>query len=642
MQKIIFILFISLLTSPSFASLRLPSIIDNNMVLQQGKSNNIWGWSEPGSAVTIRFNNKTYSALTNKHGEWKVVIAPCKAGSAGDMQIASGNETRVISNILAGEVWLCSGQSNMEYTLGGFKDFYKDEIETANDDGIRYIVIKNTFDKDELKNAGLKNSWLPVSSSSVLNCSAVGYFFAKKLRGKLKVPVGLIVSSWGGTPAQSWLDTSSLKDFKNYKELYQKSIRSIDFDALNETRNKSDERFHINLIKAAVLFQNMRAAQYDDAAWVDMQLPENWESLGYPDLDGVAAYRIKLTVPAEWAGMPVELHMPGIDDVDSTYLNGTLIGTYNVWNEKRLYKIPANILKAGENVIAIWVYDGGGGGGLQNEPDDFYLQLGTEKISLTGKAKFKVLVPMENIAAGINYASLQNQPAVLFNGMIAPLLNYGIRGVTWYQGEANVSDYKEYRTLFPALINCWRRRFNNKDLPFFFVQLASFNPDDKEPAESEWAGLREAQAVALKLPFTGMAVTVDVGEEKDIHPKRKKEVGDRLAANAFNIVYGYKNEVAAGPLFRSSVMTGTSIKISYSNAGKGLMQKGNELAGFMIASADKYFVKANALIKGNEVIVSNNSISVPVYVRYAWANAPLDANLYNIEGFPAAPFRTDK
>ena len=301
-----------------------------------------------------------------------------------------------------------------------------------------------------------------------------------------------------------------------------------------------------------------------------------------------------------------------------------------------------NVLKPGKNVITIWVEDTGGGGGLNEDPDNFYLQLGNSKTWLKVEARFKILIPKENIAPGINYASMQNQPGVLFNAMIAPILPYNIKGVIWYQGESNVPQHKEYRTLFPSLINGWRKRWKQPELPFLFAQLSSYNPQITEPVLSDWAYLREAQSYELQLPQTGMVVTIDVGDRTDLHPKRKKEVGNRLALNAFKIAYGFKDVINTGPAYLLSKKEGKSIHLLFRNTGSGLMIKGERLLGFSIAGADKNFVAADAVIKGEIVIVSNPAVAEPVYVRYAWSNAPLEANLFNREGLPAAPFRTDK
>jgi len=642
MPRIIFILLISFFSVNAFAELKLPSILADNMILQQNKQNPIWGWATPGQAVKIKFREKEYRTNAGANGEWKIMLNAAKGGEKGTMVISAGNEIIVLRDILFGEVWLCSGQSNMEYTMGGFRDFYRSEIAHADDKELRFVVLKNSFSNKENSNAELKSSWSAINERSIENCSAVAYFFAKKLRKKLNMPVGLVISSWGGTPAQSWVDTTTLKGFTNYWQLYDNSIKPLDFSQLDAIREKNDKLYKQKLIGISASFNKMTDINFDDTGWEKCHLPGEWESQGHPNLDGIAAYRTSFTVPPGDENKDAVLHLPAIDDVDSTYINGVFIGSQRVWNELRVYKVPSKILHAGKNVLTIWVEDGGGGGGLNEDPDNYYLELQGKKIWLKGDATFKVLAPLENIAPGVNYASLQNEPAVLFNAMVAPLLTYNFAGVIWYQGESNADNFVEYRKLFPSLINCWRTRFNQKDLPFLFVQLSSYNPQITEPAESNWAGLREAQTGALQLSNTGMAVTIDVGDQKDIHPKRKQEVGDRLAANAFNIVYGYKKEVPAGPLYRSFTVSGNTIKISFTNIGKGLVVNGDKIIGFTIAGADKKFVAAEAVIAGDEIIVSAPGLSSPMYVRYAWANAPITANLYNKEGFPAAPFRTDK
>jgi sialate O-acetylesterase len=642
MKRIVIVIALFMLQNVVTAQLKLPSVFGSNMVLQQGREVNVWGWAAPKASVQVTFLGKSYMATADANGSWKTKLKPAKAGAAGEMVFSSGTDQLVLNNIAVGEVWVCSGQSNMEYPLSGFSDLYGADIRSSKDDMLRYVTIQNTIDNKERSDATIKHPWTAVDPSTVGDCSAVAYFFARKLRERLKVPVGLIVTSWGGTPAEAWMDGASLKQFPNYMKLYDSAIRPLDFSKLEEIKQKNDAIYGKKLLEAIRSFYSMTSIDYNDEAWEKTTLPKNWEVLGHPNLDGICAYRISFTLAAGEEQKPATLHLPAIDDIDSTCINGIFLGSLQVWNQLRTYNIPAGTLKAGKNVITIWVEDTGGGGGLNDDKNNFFLQLADKQIRLSGDARFKILVTKEDIAPGINYASIQNLPGVLFNAMIAPLLPYSVQGVIWYQGESNAVNYKEYRTLFPSMIQGWRKRWSQPQLPFLFVQLASYNPNITEPEESDWAGLREAQTYALKLPLTGMAVTTDVGDQTDIHPKRKKEVGDRLAANAFNIVYGFKKEVPAGPMFRSQAVAGKSIVLSFSNIGKGLMQKGDKLMSFAIAGADKHFVKADAVIKGNTVIVSSTSVSSPVYVRYAWADAPMDANLYNKDGFPAAPFRTDK
>jgi len=627
---------------PANAMLKLPSIFADNMVLQRDKSNVVWGWASPGETVQVSFRQKHYEAKTGKDGSWKLTIGPLQAGITDSMTISCRKEKLILRNIAIGEVWVCSGQSNMEFTMGGFKEWYKDEITSANDPELRFVVLKNAVSKVEANDGVLLHSWASINKTSVEQCSAVAYFFAKKLRDKLKVPVGLIISSWGGTPAQSWMDTAALKSFPSYASLYKKVILPLDLSAIDELKSRLDKIYQQKVAQATASFKASMMDNYSDATWEPCRLPGVWEDNGHPDLDGVCAYRIRVTVPPGYESKPAELHLPGIDDIDSTYINGHFIGTHRVWDQLRTYQVPAGILREGINVISIWVEDTGGGGGVNDDPEQFYLQLADKRINLAGEARFRLLVPTENIAPGVNLAALQNQPAVLFNAMISPLLLYSIKGVIWYQGEANVTAYEEYRQLFPALISNWRQRWNNPAMPFFFVQLSSFNPSGIEPKESNWAALREAQTYALKLPHTGMAVSTDVGDRKDIHPKRKKEVGNRLAANALFMEYGFTMVEYIGPVFRLATKEANGIRIKYDHVGTGLTYKGEQLKGFVIAGNDNKFVTAEAVIRNGEVFVSSALVTSPVHIRYAWANAPLEANLYNAEGFPAVPFRTDQ
>jgi len=354
-------------------------------------------------------------------------------------------------------------------------------------------------------------------------------------------------------------------------------------------------------------------------------------------------YRLAFSVDAADAGKEAELNMPAVDDMDSTYINGTFIGSINQWDAGRKYKIPAGVLKAGRNLLVIKVQDDGGGGGLSAVEEKFNVTISNKKIQLAGKAKYNIIAVLEDITGG--NGAIEHQPAVLYNAMIAPILPLSIRGAIWYQGESNADNTKdalEYSTLFPAMINDWRNHWGQGDFPFLFVQLSSFGAVRTEPAECNWGFLREAQTKTLALPNTAMAVTIDVGNPTNIHPQQKKEVGDRLAAGALKTVYGKTKLVAGGPQLKGFSIKGNQVILEFSNTGTGLMIKGKELKHFAVAGADKKFVWADAVIKGNTIVVSCKTGVKPVAIRYAWANSPVDANLYNKEGFPAVPFRTDE
>ncbi len=624
------------------AQLQLSALHSDNMVLQSSQPIQIKGSAAPGAVVLISLHGKQYKGLADVRGKWTVSIPAQQPGLLGNLLIQSGNQTKTIRNVAAGEVWICSGQSNMEFTMNSFSDVYSREIKNTINDRIRFAVVQRTIHNEEQQEPLLSRSWSAIDSSSIRHCSAVAYFFAAALQRKLNVPVGLIITAWGGTPAQAWMDTASLSSFANYFRRYKEKIFPLDFNNLSVRQQESKKLFRQQQEMMAQSFKKMCAVEYDANGWEQTTLPGNWEEKGHPGLDGIAAYRITIDVPAGYEQQSATLHLPAIDDIDSTYLNGVYVGSHHVWNEKRIYKIAPGILKAGKNLLAIWVEDGQGGGGLANDTAHFFLQLGNRKISLAGPAAFSILLPAAELLPGINYARMQSEPGVLFSGMIAPLLSYRMKGVIWYQGESNAAQYEEYRHLFPALIKGWRKRWGQGDFPFVFAQLSAYNPAPEEPPLSTWAFLREAQTHALRLPNTAMAVTIDVGDRYDIHPKRKKEVGERLAANALHKVYGRKEAVATGPVLQSAKVKGNSIIVQFKPDRSSLMYKGDKLFGFTVAGKDKRFHTALAQIRGQEVVVYSPGVKSPLYVRYAWADAPLEANLYNAAGFPAAPFRTDR
>jgi sialate O-acetylesterase len=621
------------------AQLKLPSFLSDGMVLQQKKTNRIWGWAKPQQLVTVEFNKKSYPTFANGHGEWAVLIEPSNAGNAGSITVTADAEKIELKNILMGEVWICSGQSNMELQMRGLKDIYNNELQTANNDNIRFVVVNKTYANQPQQDVSLEKKWSPITPATIGDCSAVAYWYAKKLYAQLKVPIGLVVTSWGGTPAESWTSFEGLHDFKNYTTTFIEKIKPIDLNGINEQKLMLAEKFKQTVQEKIPFLKDVVNPGFDDSKWDEMYLPKQWEDQGYPTLDGIVVFRVTFNVAAADAGKEAVLNMPAIDDIDSTYINGRYLGTIRQWDAVRKYTIPAGVLKAGINSVVIKVEDDGGGGGLSAVEENFNVKIGNTTIPLSGKAKFNIVAALEDITGG--HGSIEHQPATLYNGMIAPLLPLSIRGAIWYQGESNADRAVEYRTLFPAMITDWRNHWAQGEFPFLFVQLSSFGPLKTQPAESDWALLREAQTQTLSLPYTGMAVTTDVGNFADIHPHKKQEVGERLAAEALKIAYAKTSAITNGPVMKSFKVQGNQIIVQFNNAAGGLVVKGSQLKHFAIAGADKKFIWADAVIKGTEIIVSGKGVQKPVAVRYAWADSPIDANLYNKDGFPAGQFRTD-
>lgn len=638
MKRSILILLVAFVNNVN-AQLKLPAFITDSMVVQQQQTIHIRGQATPSGQVLAEFRNKQYSAIANSGGQWELWLEPAPAGNCGDLLIRSGAEVIRLKDILSGEVWVCSGQSNMEWKLSWLNGTYDKEVAAARDAQLRFITVEKSMATVPQTDVKLERKWTSVSPGVTGECSAVAYWFAKKLRQELHVPVGVIVTAWGGTPAQPWTSYEGLYELPAYQQVFNEKVRTIDLEHIEQEREQLRAAYRKALSDQAAVSRGWIRPDFDDADWEKTKLPGPWESNGHPNMDGVAFYRMNISVSVDDAGKPAVLRMPGIDDIDSTFINGVFIGTVSQWDAVRKYDIPAGVLKTGNNILVIRVEDTGGGGGMADDPAKFTLQLGDKQVMLAGPAKFHLMAPLPDITGG--NGAVEHQPAVLFNAMIAPLLPFRIRGAIWYQGESNADAAFEYRTLFPAMIRDWRNRWGS-DLPFLFVQLSSFGTVKDQPGESTWAELREAQSMTLKLPNTGMAVTTDIGNPVNIHPVKKMEVGNRLAAQAMHIIYGKKNDAVTGPVYSGYKISGNKIVIQFTHTGSGLTTNGKPLAHFEIAGADGNFVWADAKISGNTVVVSSPRILKPAAVRYAWADSPVTANLYNKEGYPASAFRTDQ
>lgn len=620
------------------AQVKLPRIIRDSMILQRDAKLNIWGWASPGEKVSVHFNNKTYKATTGKDGKWKVQIQPTKAGGPYNMNINASNHI-VLKDILVGDVWLCSGQSNMVHQMELHHVLYNEDIAQANNRQIRHFWVPNVTALQGPKEDLPGGSWKWANPKDVREFSAVAYFFAKKLYDKYKVPIGLINASWGGTPIEAW---TSEEGFKGFPVILQNLARNRD------TTNKANGGFQ-NSGKMFVpedkgITQKWFDPTYSPKGWRTIAIPGYWEDQGIRDLDGVVWYRREIDVPASMTNVPAKVFLGRIVDADVLYINGKQVGNTTYMYPQRRYNLPVGILKPGKNLFVVRVINNSGKGGFV--PDKPY-QLITDKdtIDLTGYWQYKVgqVNTPQRIPGGGGGINLHYQPAALYNAMLAPLTNYAVKGFLWYQGESNTGKPQEYAKLQPAMIADWRNKWNSPDAPFLYVQLPGFMDYNYLPTESGWAQFREAQLKSLAVPNTMMPVAIDIGEWNDIHPDRKKEVGERLALAAMNVAYGEKNIVPTGPLFSSVKKQGNQLILWFNHVGSGLVSiDGEELSEFAIAGADKKFVWAKAKIEGDKVIVWNDVITSPMYVRYAWADNPVNPNLYNKEGLPASPFRTDQ
>ena len=632
------IIFLSLIIGQinmAFATVKPAKIFSSNMVLQQGVENTIWGWADKNENVSISFNGKTVKIKPAKDGKWTSKLPAMEYGGPYTLTI-KGKNTIQMTNVMIGEVWICSGQSNMEFPVSTTINA-EVEIANANYPNIRFFTVPKKVSQQPI--ADVENGeWSVCTPETVPGFSAVGYFFGRKINQDMNVAIGLIHTSWGGTVAEAWMSSETIKkdpDFVgNWNELqkidlatYEASIKEKVKTLLGEFPAK-DNGFQ----------QGLYQAEYNDSEWKSIKANSVWEEQGYVGLDGVAWYRKSFLLDKEQASAALLLSLAKIDDNDECWVNGAEVGKTLAYNADRRYKVPASALREGKNVIVIKVTDTGGGGGIYGNDDELFALSGKSKISLSGDWKIKFTEVSTNISIGPN-----DYPTLLFNGMINPILPYGIKGAIWYQGESNASRAKQYQRVFPDMVTDWRNHWQLGNFPFIWVQLANFMAPVDQPSESSWAELREAQAMTLKLPNTGMAMAIDIGEANDIHPKNKQDVGKRLALNALKIAYG-KDIVYTGPTYQGMKVDGKKVIVTFSNTGTGLKvnNKYGYINGIAVAGADKKFHWAKAiLMKDNSVVIDSDEVLLPVAVRYGWADNPDDLNLYNNEGLPANPFRTD-
>lgn len=636
-------LFSSLLVQ---SKILLPSVFSDNMVLQQKTNVAVWGKATAGKAVkiTVSWNKINYGAIADASGNWKIKVATPGYGGPYSITISDG-ELLVLNNVLIGDVWICSGQSNMEMPLAGWGKILNSEKEIAEAKypNIRLLQADHITSNFPINDAKVANGgWQECSPKYVAEFSSTAYFFAREVYEKTKIPIGLIHTSWGGTIAEAWTSAESLKKMADFSAAVDKIQKS----AKNPSTVSYEEKLQ-NWIKMTTEkdsgYQAGEAkwALAETTNWKSMTLSTLWEDAALKNFDGIVWFTKKVNIPENWKTSGVKLNLGTIDDNDITFVNGVKVGETVGYNVGRTYAIPANLLKTGENTITVRVFDSGGGGGIYGDAKDLSLTNNTtERISLAGDWKYKVGVDFKNVEAKPYEENGPNRPTVLYNAMIHPYLQFSIKGAIWYQGESNADRAYQYRELFPTMIKDWRQKWGQGDFPFYFVQLANFMQIDRAPVESAWAELREAQQKTLILPNTGMATIIDIGDAKDIHPKNKQEVGRRLALIALAKTYGQKINYS-GPVYQSNKVEGKQIRLTFGNTENGLKAAdGAALNGFAIAGADKKFYWAKASIQGNQIIVSSDQVANPVAVRYAWGNNPV-CNLVSNDGLPASPFRTD-
>ncbi len=656
MRKV-FILSVLLISSLAlYAQVTLCPIFSDNMVLQRNTDNApIWGEAKANKIIkiTTSWDNQTYVAKSDRQGQWKTSIKTPDAGGPYTITISDGSKKKtILSNVMIGEVWLCSGQSNMEMPVEGWgkvKNYKEEEQEANNYPDIRFLLVDRNTSPIPLTDVSVaQDGWQVCNASSVAEFSATAYFFGRDLYQTYNIPIGLIDSSWGGTIIEAWMSSEAFEDIPDYKH-HLEAVENL--PASTEEREALFAQQYNDWLDATdkvIAKEDANATAYlspsfDDSAWTTFHMPQIGSVNG--TVNTVWWVRRVVDIPQEWEGKELILNLGKIDDNDVTYFNDTPVGNTVGCLFTRAYTIPADKVKAGKAVISIRVHDTGGMSGTDCEDKDFNIALaeGEGNLSLVGDWKFKTAVNTSALPPmPVNMSSDPNVHTFLYNAMLNPFVPYTIKGAIWYQGEANVYQAYQYRDLMPMMIHNWREKWGY-EFPFFMVQLANFMQRVDVPQESAWAELREAQYLTRRtMDKVGMATIIDIGEAEDIHPKNKQEVGHRLALAARNIAYG-EDVAYEGPLYNGYKIEGDKVRVFFTRStSEGLKTAdGGALTGFEIAGPDHVWHWAEAEVSDKGVLVSSPDVPFPLAVRYAWADNPA-CNLTNSTALPASPFRTDE
>jgi sialate O-acetylesterase len=633
----------------------LHPLFSSGMVLQRDIAAPIWGWSNPGDRITVKVDGKNTgeAAIADKAGRWTTRIGPFTAGGPHTVVVAGKGRTKTIENVLFGDVWLCSGQSNMNWpvrlAING-----DEEVKKAKYPEIRSFTVGFYPSLVPMKLPPIAR-WEVCTPELARNFTAVGYFFAREIHTRKKIPIGIIHSSAGATAAEAWTSGRALRklmpfDFREPLAEVEKTVAagSPDHDFFTTL-----EKWAATVDPASAKRKYVADMDLDTKDWLDVTVPKPWQEAGFKDFQGLVWFRRTIDLPESWRGKDLSLHLSTIKDADVVWFNGTLIGSKQIPGSNRTYRIDGRLVKPGKNLLVVAILGKALQAGFCSSPPNMLIlpvtNPGIQRVPLGGTWKAKPAVKLADLPRPIPTPLVGHYKTItgLANGMIAPLAPYAIKGALWYQGESNGPFWLQYRRLLPTLIADWREQFGVGDFPFLIVSLANLGTPQTKPIEPGWAEIRESQwRTVRRVANTGLAMTVDIGDAKDIHPRNKQEVGRRLALVARHLVYGEKDLVYSGPEFTEMMIElpkGNTIRLYFKHVGCGLTIKPGDtkLTGFAVAGTDKRFVWADARIEKNTIVISSPEVALPKYVRYGWAWNPI-GNLFNKEGLPAITFRTDE
>ena len=634
LQSVFTLLFSCLISGLAHADVRLPRLVSDGLILQRDKPIKIWGWADEGEVVDVELGKQKLRTQTHD-GRWQVSFNALPAGGPYCIQVAGHNKLKVC-DVLIGDVWIAAGQSNMELKMGDVKSQYPALLTTTHYPQIREFNVPWVYEFKGPLSDFQQGQWKTAEPQNLANFSAAGFFFARQLYDKYHIPIGIIMLAVGGSPAEAWMSEEALAKYPHYLALtgpYKDDV--VLKDAINKQNAATDKWFSTLARDDVGLAKGWAYGAVDENDWQKFTVPGNMHEQDIHFDYGAVWFRKQIYLSENQIKNSASLSLGAIVDADHTYINGTEVGNTSNLYISRNYSIPVGLLKAGTNTLVVNVISSSGNAGFIKDKK-YALQLGTQGISLDGDWEYKISAATNEPPKTTMFPWL---PYGLYNAKLAPCLELGMKGVIWYQGESNTDRSDEYRSLFPDLIRNWRQDFKQGDFPFIFVQLANYQAANTLPAESNWAQLREAQRQSLRVNNTGMAVAIDIGEWNDIHPLNKQAVGERLALQAMKLAYRDSNLPVSGPTPRHLERRGSKLILSFNLEGSRLeVPRDGVIHQLAIAGADKKFVWAEGKIVREKLYVWSTQITQPKYVRYAWADNPIGANLKNSRGLPATPF----
>ena len=610
----------------------LANIFTDGVILQRDMPIRVWGKGEVDERVVIEFDGKTYESTVDKKGKWEVVLPALPAGGSYVLTVTSGAVTQVVKDVLMGDVWVCSGQSNMEINMLRTRRMFGEYNKATNNPHIRKYHVPMTYDfhgeQEEIPEA----TWILACPEEMEKFTATGFFFANKLYEETGVPIGIILSALGGTPIESWMSREALADYPEALAQADQCCEAGHMEKLISEGQKISDAWFENLNRYdRGINERWQSEEFDDSDWKGIDLDVSWDEVTDLKMSGSIWLRKEIEISEALANQSVDIILGTVIDADEVYVNGEQVGGIGYQYPPRDYVVPN--LRAGKNTIAIRVIAVGGTGGFTFGKERKFLFADGQKIDLTAGWKYKRALSCSPPTGGAPF--FQNTPTGNYNGMIAPLQNLAIKGVLWYQGESNAGSPEGYSKKLEKLITNWRKNWNQGDFPFIYAQLPNWSPKGRIV---NWPLLRDEQAKALAVPNTRMAVTYDTGEYNDLHPLNKKAVAERLAGEALSLAYGF-DIVSTGPTVAVIKNSDNQFILSFETFESELVLKHGDLVHGLSLWIDDLEVPVEGTICESTVIIDTPYANTTTAISYAWTDDPADANLYNAIGLPTVPFK---